>query len=94
MTKLLMSADEKTRHLAEAREKALKNEVSMLGAAKREGIEIGKKAGLEAGRYEKARETARNLLAIGVLTMEQIVKVTGLSHKEIQEIQASEGNNR
>ena len=81
-----LSADEKTRHLAEAREKALKNEVSMLGAARREGI--------AAGRYEKARETAKNLLAIGVLTMEQIVKATGLTYQEIQEIQASEESNR
>lgn len=66
-----LSADQKTRHLAEVREKALKNEVSMLGAAKREG------------RHEKAVETAKKLLNVGVLTSEQIAEVTGLSLEEV-----------
>ena len=44
-----MSADEQTRLRAEIREKALKNEVSMLAAAHREGEKIGIEKGIEKG---------------------------------------------
>lgn len=74
-----LSADQKTRYMAEVRERALKNEISMLSAAKKEGM----KEGFEAGKHEKAVETAKKLLNVGVLTSEQIAEVTGLSLEEV-----------
>lgn len=51
------------------------------------GREEGREAGLKDGRKEgeaaKARSTARKLLAMGVLTREQIAAATGLSFEEI-----------
>ncbi len=57
------------------RERALKNEISELAAAKREGKEEG------------VRSTAKNLLKMGALTLAQIAEATGLSEKNIAEIQ-------
>jgi len=48
------------------------------------GIEKGEKAGIEKGKKEKASETARNLLSLGVLTVEQIAVATGLDIEEIR----------
>ncbi|MCP4346818.1 MAG: Rpn family recombination-promoting nuclease/putative transposase [Desulfobacterales bacterium] len=78
-----LSADDKVRRLAEMREKALKNEISELAAAKREG----KKEGREEGSWEKARSTAENLLKMGVLTLKQIAEATGLTEEAVSEIQ-------
>jgi len=61
------------------REDALGNERSELFCAEKKGLEKG----LEKGR----KETARNLLSMGVLTPKQIAQATGLSMKEIQKLQ-------
>ncbi len=86
-----LSADDKVRRLAEMREISLKNEVSAFAAARREGKkkgkEEGKKEGKKEGREEQARTTAENLLKMGVLAPEQIAEATGLSQKELSEIQ-------
>ncbi|MCP4105441.1 MAG: Rpn family recombination-promoting nuclease/putative transposase [Desulfobacteraceae bacterium] len=74
-----LSADDEVRRLAEIRERALKNEISELAAAKREGK--------EEGREEGVRSTAKNLLKMGALTLDQIAEATGLSEKNIAEIQ-------
>ncbi len=66
-----LSADEKVRRQAEMREKALKNEISELAAAKRQG----------------KKETAENLLKMGALTLEQIAEATGLSEKDLSKMQ-------
>ncbi|MEL3907866.1 MAG: PD-(D/E)XK nuclease family transposase, partial [Treponemataceae bacterium] len=50
-----------------------------------EGEKRGIQKGLNQGKLEKARETAKNLLQIG-LSVEQISKVTGLSELEIAEL--------
>ena len=54
------------------------------------GLYAAEKRGEERGRNEgeaaKARSTARKLLAMGVLTREQIAKATGLSVEEIQKL--------
>ncbi|QTA85210.1 Rpn family recombination-promoting nuclease/putative transposase [Desulfonema magnum] len=73
-----LSADEETRQLAEMREKALKDEVSALDAARREGE---KKA---------LKKTALNLLSIGLLTVEQIARATDLTVAEVKCLQNSE----
>ncbi len=78
-----LSADVKVRQEAAMREKALRNEISELAAAERRGMKKGKKEGSQ----EKAKSTAENLLKMGVLTLDQIAEATGLSEKDISEIQ-------
>lgn len=53
-----MSADEEERYWAEARERALSDEVTLLNAARREGREEGR----EQGREQGAAESSRRLL--------------------------------
>ena len=65
---------------------------------RREGIAIGEKRGrsegIAVGRTEgiaeKAREAARKLLAMHILTHEQIAQAVGLSIAEVEEL-ASQG---
>ena len=47
-----------------------------------QGIRQGKQEGLEEGSHQKAIETAKNLLSIG-LSIENIAKVTGLGTQEV-----------
>ncbi len=63
-----LSADEETRRLAFVRERALRDEVSLLNDAKREGRE----------------EVARNLIEMKLLTDAQIASASGLSEAEIE----------
>ena len=70
-----LSADERTRMLAEAREKARRDEVSRLNRARREGREEGKK--------EKAIAVARKLLSLNI-PIEKIAEATDLSCEEIK----------
>jgi predicted transposase/invertase (TIGR01784 family) len=71
-----LSADEEARRLAFVRERALRDEVSLLNEAKNEG--------LQEGELKAKRQTARSLIALGVLTDEQIATATGLPHAEVQ----------
>ncbi|MDR2458836.1 MAG: Rpn family recombination-promoting nuclease/putative transposase [Holosporales bacterium] len=50
-----------------------------------EGMEEGRAEGMEEGIEVGKRETAKNLLAMG-LTVEQVAKGTGLSMEEVEEI--------
>ena len=100
-----LSADEKTRELAERREKALKDEAMFLNEAKKigreegrkegreegrkEGREEGRKEGRKEGREEGKKETVINLLKLGVLPIEQIAEATGLSVMEIENVKSS-----
>ncbi|MEL3909227.1 MAG: Rpn family recombination-promoting nuclease/putative transposase [Treponemataceae bacterium] len=87
--------DEKVKAIKqnETRRKEYMNITAFEMDARRDGITIGllegRKEGLveglNQGKLEKARETARNLLEIG-LSVEQISKVTGLSESEIDEL--------
>ncbi|SEO39258.1 Rpn family recombination-promoting nuclease/putative transposase [Vreelandella aquamarina] len=63
-----LSADEETRRLAFVRERALRDEVSLLNDARREGRE----------------EVARNLIEMGLLTDTQISSVSGLTETEVK----------
>jgi len=63
-----LSADEEARRLAFVRERALRDEVSLLNDAKREGHE----------------EVARNLIAMDLLTDAQIATASGLSDNEVK----------
>jgi hypothetical protein len=48
--------------LAFVRERALRDEVSLLNDAKREGLEEGEQLGVEKGRLAEAREVVRTQL--------------------------------
>ena len=56
-----------------------------------QGLEQGREQGLEQGAIEgahaKAVETARNLIAMGILSPEQTAKATGLSLAQVQQLQ-------
>lgn len=68
----VLSADEEARRLAFVRERALHDEVSFLNEARREGREEGRE------------EVARNLLAMNLLSDQQIAVASGLTAAEIQ----------
>ena len=77
-----LSADEETCRLAFVRERALRDEVSFLNDAKREGEQLG----IEKGEQLGIEKTARNLLKLGVLSDEQIAEVSGLAVDEIAKL--------
>ena len=77
-----LSADERTRELAERREKALKDEAMFLNEAKKHGREEGR----EEGRKEGKRQTALRLLQMGLLSVDQIADATGLDLREIEQL--------
>ncbi len=78
-----ISADEKNRHMAIVREKALKNEVSMLAAAERKGWREGEKKG--------KKKAALSLIRMGDLPMEKISAATGISLEELRGLSGREG---
>ena len=57
-----------------------------------EGIEQGREEGIQQGEHQKALETARNFLQMG-LTIEQVAIGTGLSIKEVTQIQTQLDSN-
>lgn len=79
-----LSADEKQRILYEMRAKRLRDEISALNKAKREGIQEGIQQGLQQGEKNKAVEIAKSL--IGLLPIEIIAEKTGLSVGEVKDI--------
>ncbi len=68
-----------------------RDRISSLAAMRREGLEAGRAEGIKAGRAEgreKAKkETAKSLLAMNILTIEQIAQATGLSTSDIEKLQ-------
>ena len=66
----------------EAAEKAFENGFS---AGEERGISIGLSQGISQGEHQKAVDTAKNLLSIG-LSQKQIASVTGLSVEEIEKL--------
>ena len=75
-----ISADKKICMEAEIREKALRNKISELYAAREEGMDVGRKEGIE--------ETAKKIISSGKLTCQDVMTVTGLSLEEINKIQS------
>ena len=88
-----LSADEEARRLAFVRERALHDEVSLLQEAREEGerlgIQKGEQLGMQKGRLEAAQDTARNLLALGVLSDGQIAQATGLRVAQVEALRAA-----
>ena len=50
-----------------------------------QGITQGRSEGIAQGSYQKALETAKNLLGLG-LSIENIAQATGLSKQEVEAI--------
>lgn len=79
-----LSADEEARYWAEAREKALHDEATLLLEAREEGREEGRQEGRQEGRLESARNTALHLIQLGLLSDVQIAQATGLSVAQVE----------
>jgi predicted transposase/invertase (TIGR01784 family) len=73
-----MSADEEERHWAEAREKALRDEATLIGEAHDQGF--------EEGDQQARRENALNLLRQTQLDAATIASCTSLSEDEVQQL--------
>jgi len=76
-----ISQDERERRLTELREKYRRDQHAIMLA----GYDKGLKAGIEEGSTKTKREIAKELLKLGI-TVEQIIKVTGLTEDEINEL--------
>ena len=81
-----LSQDERTRLLYEAREKAKWDEHSRLTGAYDKGIKQGIEQGIDLGETNKAIEIAKKALK-NKMPIEDIMDYTGLTEKEIQELQ-------
>ncbi|MCL7931014.1 Rpn family recombination-promoting nuclease/putative transposase [Halomonas llamarensis] len=79
-----LSADEEARRLAFVRERALRDEVSFLNQAKREGLQEGR----EAGR----QDVARKLIEMNLLTDSQIAAASGLTEDDIKALREEVGH--
>ncbi|WP_328983462.1 hypothetical protein [Thiorhodovibrio winogradskyi] len=75
-----MSAVEEDRYWAEARDRALSDEVTMLNAARREGEKIAR------------QQTALALLQKAQLDIATIALCTGLSEDEVRQLVADQAN--
>jgi predicted transposase/invertase (TIGR01784 family) len=84
-----ISADPKTRALADLRQKTINDHNSEVTVAREEAKVEGKAEGKAEGAQEKARETAMNAVDMGLST-DQIIKLTGLSIEEIESLQSTE----
>ena len=88
-----LSPEEQTRLREEMEEKALKNEVSMLAAARRQGEQVGIKKYIEYIEYLEMigieiakKQTVFNMLTEG-MDVKLISRITGLSEDEIKKLQ-------
>ncbi|MGE6667768.1 Rpn family recombination-promoting nuclease/putative transposase [Paenibacillus xylanexedens] len=73
-----LSEDEEFRQQYEARQKFLRDQVSMMEGAREEG--------LKKGEAESKRKIAMNMLTLG-LDQATIIKATGLTPSELVELQ-------
>ena len=84
----IMSLDEETRRLYEAREMFLHDQATRMYEAREEGLEEGMKKGREEG-VEKGKETvAKNLLIKG-MDDEFVMDTTGLDQSIIDKLKKS-----
>ena len=85
----IMEMSPRDKWLYESRMKYEHDRASCISEGYRQGIEEGIQQGLERGIdkgvYQKALETAKNLLAMN-FPIENIAKVTGLSIKEVEAV--------
>jgi len=74
-----------------ARRKDIMMESVAYDIIKQEGKKEGKKEGIEEGIKKGKKETARNLLVLGVLTEEQIAQATGIPIEEVRRLKEDNG---
>jgi len=88
----IMSLDEETRRLYEAREMFLHDQATRMQEAKEEGLEEGikkgREEGREIGREEGREEVAKNMLSLGI-DDELVIKATGLDQSIIDKLKHS-----
>ena len=82
-----LSADERAQLEAEAREKALKDEATLLNQVRREGEEHGLRIGEERGRQQTLAALAQRLLSDGE-SVERVAHLTGLTLEQVQALPA------
>lgn len=80
----IMSLDEETRRLYEAREMFLHDQATRMYEAKEEGLEEG----MKKGREEERKEVAKNLLSKG-MDDEFVMETTGLDQSIIDKLKKS-----
>ena len=78
-----LSEDERTRLLAEAREKYRRDEEARRDDAYEDGEEKGRQEGRQEGERHKALDIARSLL-LEKIPFETVAKATGLSLEEVK----------
>jgi predicted transposase/invertase (TIGR01784 family) len=88
----LFSLDEHQRESYEVRLKAMRDEKASLAAEFQKGEEIGIRKGEEIGIKKGMVEAARNMIQEGMDTS-LIMKLTGLSPKEVEKIRKSKEYN-
>ena len=97
----MMSLDEETRRLYEAREMFLHDQATRMQEAKEEGLEEGlmkgkeqglvegmmkgKEQGVEEGKKQERETVAKNLLSLG-MDNEFVIKATGLDKLDIEKL--------
>ena len=89
----IMEMNPRDKWLYDSRMKYEHDRASCISEGYRQGIEVGilqgeikgRKQGFADGSYQKALETAKNLLGLG-LSIENIAKATGLSQEEVENI--------
>lgn len=85
MNNFYLDDKERERYMAAGRYES--DRISMIHESERrgleQGIQRGKQEGLKEGLHQKAIETAKNLLNIG-LSIDKIAKATGLTIEEVQ----------
>ena len=79
-----ISADEEAQRLAFVRERALRDEVSLLSEARREGFQEGREEGEEIGVKKGRRETALAMIQRTPMDDATIAEITGLPLAEVQ----------
>lgn len=76
-----LTGDEETRRLAYLREKAIRDEISAMNWAKKDGMQKGMKKGMEKTK----KEHAKKMLAKNI-DIDLIIEITGLTREEIENL--------
>ena len=81
-----LSGDEAERRLAFLREKKIRDDITNMEGARREGKEEGIKEGEVKGKKKKALEIARKMILKNI-PIEEIMEITELTKEEIEKLQ-------
>ena len=84
----IISKDEKSRMLYEARQAEISDQLTRLKSAEAKGMEKGIEKGIEKGKKRNAMENATNFIKLGI-NEEIVAKGTGLTIEEVIEIKKS-----